>query len=107
MRAGRLDRALTLTRTTADTVDEFGTPMPGASEVIAMVRAQRIEATTAEFMARFGEGSATAVVYRIRYVPGLLLTDKVTEGAEVFDIKELKELGRRRGWEIRCTRAGG
>jgi SPP1 family predicted phage head-tail adaptor len=104
MRAGRLDRTITIQRA-ATSVDDFGTPVT-AWTTLATVRAQRIQSTTEEFMRGHGASSETAVVFRIRHMDGLTLADRVTEGTAIFDLKEIKELGRREGLELRCTATG-
>ncbi|GLT01491.1 hypothetical protein GCM10007897_28850 [Sphingobium jiangsuense] len=105
MRAGRLDRTITIERVTT-TVDDFGTPISGWATV-ATIRAQRIQATTEEFMRSFGASTETAVIFRIRHMDGLTLADRVKEGSAVFDLKEIKELGRREGLELRTVATGG
>lgn len=105
MRAGKLDRSITIERVTT-TVDDFGTPVSGWATV-ATVRAQRIQSTTEEFMRAFGASSETAVIFRIRHMDGLILADRVKEGSAIFDVKEIKELGRREGLELRCTATEG
>jgi head-tail adaptor len=104
MRGGKLDRTIVIERPLT-TVDDNGTPSQAWTE-IARVRAQRIQASTEEFMRTFGTNSQTIVVYRIRYVDGLTLSDRVREGVEIFDVKEIKEIGRRKSLELRCTAAG-
>jgi hypothetical protein len=42
-------------------------------------------------------------VFRVRYVAGVKLDDRLTYEGATFDVKELKEIGRRRGLEIRCV----
>ena len=48
MRAGKLDKIITIGRVT-NTVDDFGTPQEGWATV-ATVRAQRVKLTTEEFL---------------------------------------------------------
>lgn len=104
MRAGKLDRTITIERSTT-TVDEYGTPSPAWTK-LATVRAQRIQSSTEEFMRGFGASSEAAVVFRIRFMEGLTLADRVKEGAAIFDLKEIKEIGRREALELRCMAAG-
>ena len=104
MRAGKLDRTIALERL-ASAVDDYGTPQ-AAWTPIATVRAQRIQASTEEFMRTFGASTETAVVFRIRHMDGLTLADRVTDGTTIFDLKEIRELGRRQGLELRCTATG-
>ncbi|WP_223177235.1 head-tail adaptor protein [Sphingobium jiangsuense] len=100
-----MDRTITIERVTT-TVDDFGTPISGWATV-ATIRAQRIQATTEEFMRSFGASTETAVIFRIRHMDGLTLADRVKEGSAVFDLKEIKELGRREGLELRTVATGG
>lgn len=105
MRAGKLDRVITIERV-ASTVDDYGTPVEGWSTV-ATVRAQLVQSTLSEFMAAGGASSETSTVFRVRYLDGLTLADRVKDGPAVFDVKEIKELGRRKWLELRCTATGG
>lgn len=105
MRAGKLDKVITIERVTT-TVDEYGTPVEGWATV-ATVRAQIMQATTEEFMRSFGVSSETAVVFRVRHLDGITLADRVTYNGRHHDLKEIKELGRRQGLELRCVATGG
>jgi hypothetical protein len=40
---------------------------------------------------------------RTRYVEGVTPTDRIIHGVLVFNVKEIKQIGRRRGLEIRAT----
>ena len=104
MRAGKLDKTITIERSAA-TVDSYGTPSEGWNP-IATIRAQVIQSTTEEFMRSFGQTSETAVVFRIRHLGGIGPSDRVTFDGQAFDIKEVKELGRRAGFDLRCVSVG-
>lgn len=104
MRAGKLDKTITIERH-AVTVDHYGTQTEGWS-VIATVRAQLVQSTTEEFMRSFGSTGETAVIFRIRHRDGLKAADRVTTQGQTYDVKELKELGRREGLELRCLALG-
>ena len=104
MRAGKLDQTITIERGAA-TVDEYGTPSEGWSPV-ATVRAQVIQASTEEFLKGFGETAETAIIFRIRHMDGIRVADRVTYDGRHHDIKEVKELGRREGLDLRCIAAG-
>lgn len=105
MRAGKLDRQITIERLTTET-DDYGTPVPSWSP-LAVVRAQRIHASTEEFLRSFGASTEGAVVFRVRHIDGLTLADRVTDDGSVFDLKEIRELDRRQGLELRCLATGG
>ncbi|MEW4400543.1 phage head closure protein [Agrobacterium tumefaciens] len=104
MRAGKLDKTITIERH-AITVDDYGTQTEGWT-AIATVRAQLVQSTTEEFMRSFGSTGETAVIFRIRHRDGFKVADRVTTQGQDFDVKEIKELGRREGLELRCVAIG-
>lgn len=100
MRAGKLDKTIQIQRS-ATTVDDYGTPSEGWATV-ATVRAQLIQSTTEEFLRSFGTTSEAAVIFRIRHMTGFNPTDRVLFDGTAYDLKEVKELGRREGLDLRC-----
>lgn len=104
MRAGKLDKIITIDRFTS-TVDEYGTPIEDWTTV-ATVRAQIIQSTTEEFMKGWGTSTEAAVVFRIRHLDGITPADRVTYDGRAYDLKEIKELGRREGLDLRCVAQG-
>lgn len=103
MRAGRLDRIITLQRY-AESINEYGTPGFAWSNLTAM-RAQIIQTNTEEFIRAFGASDETLIIFRTRYHDRLTNADRIVFEGETYNIKDLKEIGRRRGLEIRCVRA--
>lgn len=99
MKAGSLDRVITVQRRT-ESRDEFGV-VTDTWSTIATIRAQKVQASTTEFLQAAGTGAEATVIFRTRWLAGLLTTDRVTCDGTAHDIKELKELGRRKGLEIR------
>lgn len=104
MRAGKLTKTIVIERT-ATTVDDYGTPSEGWT-IIATVRAQVLQQTTQEFLAAPGTTAETATVFRIRHRDGIETADRITHDGKAFDVKEIKELGRREGLDLRCIAAG-
>ncbi|MDQ0347864.1 phage head closure protein [Ancylobacter vacuolatus] len=104
MRAGALDRVIDIQRST-ESVNGLGQVVTGWS-TIATMRAQKVEASTAEFMRAFGASTETAIVFRIRFLDGVTLADRVSYEGAAFNLIEVKEIGRRKGLELRCTRIG-
>lgn len=104
MRAGKLDKSITIERF-ARSVDDFGTETEAWSAV-ATVRAQLIQASTEEALRAYGMESATVAFFRIRHRDGITLADRVVYAGQAYDLKEIKELGRREGLELRCVMAG-
>lgn len=104
MRAGKLTKTLTIERATT-TVDAYGTPAESWA-TIAVVRGQLIQSSTEEFMRNFGASSEIAAVFRIRYRDGIKVADRITCDGIAYDLKEVKELGRREGLDLRCIAVG-
>lgn len=105
MRAGKLDRSITIQRFTS-TVEEYGTPSQSWTDVATM-RAQIVQASTEEFIRAFGASDETVIVFRLRWLAGVLLADRISYEGKLFNLKEIKEIGRRKGLELRCVASGG
>jgi SPP1 family predicted phage head-tail adaptor len=103
MRAGKLDQTIVIQRG-ANTVNEFGTPV-FVWEDVATLRAQLIEASTEEFLTN-GASEKTPAIFRTRYLAGITNADRIAFAGEMFNIREVKEIGRRKGLELRAE-AGG
>jgi len=43
------------------------------------------------------------VVFRIRYSEGVTPAERIVSSDRVFDVKEIKEIGRRRGLTLRAA----
>lgn len=100
MRAGRLDRQITI-QSFASGVQDDGTPIEQWTD-FAAVRAQIVEASTEEYQRAYGEGGNTAVILRVRWLDGVTLRHRVQYDGRSLNIRETKEIGRRRGLELRC-----
>ena len=100
MRAGRLDREITI-QAFSSTVDEYGTPVEAWND-FATVRAQIIQTSTEEALRAYGETDALAVVFRIRWLAGVTTDHRVVYEGKNLNIRETKEIGRRKGLELRC-----
>lgn len=105
MRAGKLDKTISIEALT-QTIDDYGNPVD-AWTPFATLRAQIIEASTEEFQRAYGVGGETAIVFRTRYIDGVTLDAHVMYGGQPHNIIEIKEIGRRRGLELRVRRLGG
>lgn len=101
MRAGKLDRTIRIDRM-SNTVSDFGTPVATWAEV-ATLRAEIVSASTDEFI-RNGAVAETVMVFRTRYLAGITLTDRIVYEGIPFNVKEVAEIGRRKGLELRCVR---
>lgn len=101
IRAGKLDRIITLERATI-TADAYGATQEKWT-CIATVAAQLVQSTAREFIRDFGASGETTCVFRIRYDAELTLADRVTYAGKSYDVKEIREIVRRRGLELRCV----
>ncbi len=104
MRAGKLDKTITIQRR-GEVIDDYGTVTEGWTDLVT-VRAQVIQQSAEEFLKSAGTSEQTAFVFRIRHREGLATADRVSFQGDFFDLKEIKELGRRDGLDLRCV-AGG
>lgn len=104
MRAGRLDRTIIIERG-AHVVDPAGTPS-FTWATVATLRAERIQSSTDEYLQAQGANAETVMIFRTRFVAGITTADRVLYEGEVFNLREVKELGRRRGLELRTEKDG-
>jgi head-tail adaptor len=104
MRAGKLDATIAIQRV-GSVIDDAGTPQESVF-TIATLRAQVIRSSVEEFIRGYGASDETVTVFRIRYIEGVQNADKVLHGGKIHNIKEVKEIGRRRGLEIRTVSLG-
>ncbi|MBN8998499.1 MAG: phage head closure protein [Rhizobiales bacterium] len=101
MRAGKLDRTIRIDTYEAGTPDDYGIAADGW-EAVATVRAQILQQATDEYLRGYGEGAATVVIFRIRWLDGVTVEHRVTYDGAAYNIREVKEIGRRVGLELRC-----
>lgn len=102
MRSGKLDRTITIQRGT-NTVNEYGTPTFTWAN-LATLRAQVVQSSTEEFIEN-GAEEKTVIIFRTRFLSGVTTADRIHYLGSDFNIRELKEIGRREGLEIRCVRS--
>lgn len=102
MRAGKLDRVIVVETRGEDEKDDMGAVQP-RWEPFATVRAQVIQASTDEFLSGFGETTETAIIFRIRWLEGLTTAHRVTYQGDHFNVREIKEIGRNKGMDVRCV----
>lgn len=101
MRAGRLDRTITIERQ-AETVTPSGSVVTAWTNV-ATVRAEIVRQSASEFLTGFGEAENGTVIFRVRYLAGITTADRIVFDGVAHDLKEVAEIGRRRGLELRAV----
>jgi SPP1 family predicted phage head-tail adaptor len=104
MRAGKLDRVITISRSSI-VIDAAGTPGREWNDV-ATLRAELIENAATETIGQAGAVTENLVLFRTRYLAGVTVADMINCEGNPYNIKEVKVIGRRRGLEIRSMRLG-
>lgn len=102
MRAGKLDRTITIRRKWHEAVSPTGAAVSSWVD-IATVRAEIVTQSASEFLTGFGEAENNTVVFRIRHRADITITDRIAYGGWLYDIKEMTEIGRKRGLELRAV----
>jgi SPP1 family predicted phage head-tail adaptor len=97
--AGRLDRTITIRRET-ETVTATGAVTKTWAD-LATVRAEVVENVFAENFTAYGTAENGTVVFRIRYRADITTADRVFYAGRTFDLKEVVEIGRRAGLELK------
>jgi SPP1 family predicted phage head-tail adaptor len=98
MRAGKLDRSITIERQT-ETVLPTGAAV-SAWSTIASVRAEVVQTTASEIATSYGEAQDGSLTFRVRYLLGITTADRVTYAGQAYDLKTVIEIGRRRSLEL-------
>jgi SPP1 family predicted phage head-tail adaptor len=104
MRAGKLDRIIRIDTYGPGVPDEYGTVTPGWT-ALATLRAQVVQSSTEEFIRAYGASDETVIIFRTRWLDGVTNADRISYEGGYFNLKEVKEIGRRKGLELRAVRA--
>ena len=99
MRAGQLDRRITIERVTTAR-DEYGDPIETWTDLIT-IDAEKREPRGREFFAA-GTVAEVNTVFVCRHmdVPSLTTQDRISYDGKDYDIVFVGEIGRREAWEI-------
>ena len=103
MRAGPLDRRVTIQRVTL-TEDDYGGSVESWAD-LATVSAQVVQQSGREFLAAAQTQAEQRVLFRLRWIDGLSVLDRVSYGGRLHNIQDVKELGRRAGVELMTVTA--
>ena len=104
MRAGNLDRVITIESRTTE-VDYRGT-VTDTWVTFATVRAQKLENAIDNREGARGDTTDTTITFRTRWLDGVTLDHRVTYEGQPFKITRIKEIGRRVGLDVTCERVG-
>jgi SPP1 family predicted phage head-tail adaptor len=103
MRAGALDRRVTIQRKTV-IQDPYGEEIETWTD-LATVSAQVTQQSGREFLAAETVQAVVRVLFRLRWIADIQATDRVIYGGRSHDIQEVKELGRREGLDLMTVAA--
>jgi head-tail adaptor len=113
MRAGSLDRTIVIQKPVFDEISDSGEACTEWLSILT-ARAEVIDARASEAGVDYGEAETVLRTFRMRWPPKVNLATglpiEITTAARVlyegvtFDIKDIVEIGRRRGLELRCER---
>ncbi|NKB83087.1 phage head closure protein [Brucella grignonensis] len=99
MQSGKLDRQITIERQT-ETVSPSGS-VRKTWQIIATLRTEIVQQSATEFLTGFGEAESGTIIFRTRYLAGITTADRIIYEGGNYNLKEIKEIGRRRGLELR------
>lgn len=103
MRAGTLDRRVTLQSRTLAAANARGEKIPSWSD-LATVWAQKRDLSGRELYAASQLHAEASVAFRIRYRSGLTTVNRLVYDGLNYDVLHLSEIGRREGYELLCKR---
>lgn len=99
MRAGRLDRRLTISRRVETGRDDLNNPV-FEWQTVRTVWAAKIHKSEDEAFAASQHYSKRTVTFRTRYFADVTETDRLEIDGAVYRITGIREIGRRAGLEI-------
>lgn len=99
MRAGKLDRQVTIQRLTETGRNAYNAPVLDWADLATVFAQQRPNRGAERFEAQQTAGAAV-MTFHIRWFDGLRRTDRLVYDGRVWNITDVRELGRRDGHEI-------
>lgn len=105
MKAGTLDRRVTIQRLTTGTPDEYGVPSSTWNDLRTIWA--RVTPDSEDENYKLGVDLAFVLVkVQCRWFAGLTTTDRLMIADRQFDIRGIREIGRREGLEIKAKASG-
>lgn len=105
MKAGPLDRRIIVRRKMVTGENDWGEPITETVDVATIWASVRQESGR-EFFAAASVSAERKVVFRMRWLDGVTVTDHVRYDGRDHNIQEVRELGRRIGLELHTLAAG-
>lgn len=107
MKAGELDREIKFERIDPETINAAGVVNHTWVE-ITKARARIVQpiSGTNDVSRTYGSSTDSILVFQTRWIGGINFDDRVIYAGKAYHIREIKEIGRRRGQEFRIERIG-
>jgi len=105
MRAGNLDRVIEIQRIAMASLDLYGATAPTWT-TMATMRAQLLQNATDDREGARGKTTDSVLTFRMRWLDGVTLENRVVYQGKPFTISRIVELGRRVGLDLICERVG-
>ena len=94
MRAGKLDRRITIQRVTVATPNGFNEPIETWGDVVTVWAQQRPNRGAERFSSQEINGQAV-MTFHIRYRADLTVKHRIVYGGRIWNIVDVREVGRR------------
>jgi head-tail adaptor len=105
MRAGSLDRVIQFQQRSTG-LDLYGTPIDVWTPFATKMRAQKLENATDNRESDRGDTTDSIITFRMHWIDGVTLDNRLSFEGQAFKITRLKEIGRRVGLDVVCERVG-
>lgn len=104
MKAGKLDRTITLQAPSYGIPDDYGAVVTTWGDPIT-VRAELVAIASDEAVKDSGEAATKAITFRIRYVDGITTAHRLSYAGSYFNVRDIREIGRREALEVLAERS--
>jgi SPP1 family predicted phage head-tail adaptor len=104
MRSGSLDRVIEIQSGITE-IDYRGVPIDDWT-TFATMRAQKLENAITDREGARGDTTDNVITFRMRWLDGVTLENRVSYQDQQFKIMSIKEIGRRVGLDVTCERVG-
>lgn len=104
MRAGNLDRVIEI-QSRGTGINLYGAPID-VWTTFATMRAQKLENAVNDREGARGDTTDNVITFRMRWLDGVSLENRVFYQDQPFKITTIKEIGRRVGLDVTCERVG-
>ena len=102
MKAGSLDRKITIQAVTFSEPDDYGSVHEAWTDK-ATVAAYVQQESGREFMSGPGLTQEKKALFRLRWMDGIDVTMRILYAGRIWDVHDVKELGRREGLELHAS----